>query len=48
VFFTTDALKCWDEYYQSYAQPLGTYIYYIKAKTLGGDVERKGTLVLIR
>lgn len=48
VFYTTDPAKCWNGYYKSYPQPAGTYVYYIKAKTLCGDVERKGSLVLIR
>ena len=29
IFFTTDASKCWDGYYKSDPQPMGTYVYYI-------------------
>ncbi|OIR05733.1 hypothetical protein GALL_121680 [mine drainage metagenome] len=48
IFFTTDPSNCWNGNYKSIPQSMGTFIYKIKAKTLCGDVERNGTLVLLR
>jgi len=48
IFFTTNSANCWDGRYKSYPQEQGTYIYHIKFHSLCGDVDRKGTFVLIR
>lgn len=48
VFHTTDPSACWNGMYKNNLQPPGAYVYQIRAKTLCGDVYRKGTIVLIR
>lgn len=48
VFYTNDTSKAWDGNYNGLPQDRGTYIYYIKADTFCGSVEKKGTVVLIR
>jgi gliding motility-associated-like protein len=49
VFHSTNPFACWDGTYKNILQDSGTFIYYIKAKTMcGGDLERKGTLEVIR
>ena len=48
VFTTTDPTKCWDGTFKGEPQPLGTFVYYVKAKTLCGDIFRKGTVTIIR
>jgi len=48
VFFTTDPANCWNGNYKNIPQDIGTFIYKIKAKTLCGDIERNGTVVLLR
>ncbi|RXK62235.1 T9SS type B sorting domain-containing protein [Lacibacter luteus] len=48
VFSTTNPIACWDGTFKERQSPLGNYVYYIKANTLCGKVERKGNLALIR
>lgn len=48
VYTTSDINGCWDGKIKGIAQPSGTYVYEIAAKTICGEVYRKGTLVLIR
>ncbi|HEX4958013.1 MAG TPA: LamG-like jellyroll fold domain-containing protein [Lacibacter sp.] len=48
VFSTTNPSKCWDGTYKGLQQNPGNYVYYIKAVSLCGTVERKGNLALIR
>ncbi|GAA3951488.1 T9SS type B sorting domain-containing protein [Chitinophaga oryziterrae] len=48
VFHSTTLESCWDGTYKGEPQPIGTYVYIIRAKTLCGDGERKGTVVLLR
>ena len=48
VFYTNDPNKCWDGLYKSKKPELGNYVYYIKAKTACGTVEKKGNVILIR
>lgn len=48
VFGTTDPNQCWDGIYKSKKPEPGNYVYYIKAKTACGDVEKKGNVLLIR
>jgi len=48
VFQTKDPGRCWDGYFAGKLQNSGVYIYIIKARTVCGEVTRKGTLTLIR
>ena len=48
VFSTTNPTACWDGNFKGQPSPLGNYVYYIKATTLCGKIERKGNLALIR
>lgn len=48
VFNTRYPGECWDGTYKGILQPVGTYVYMIRAKTICGDVLRKGTVVLAR
>jgi gliding motility-associated-like protein len=48
VFSTRYPGHCWDGTFKGMEQPAGTYIYMIRAKTICGDVIRKGTVVLAR
>ncbi|WP_372490045.1 gliding motility-associated C-terminal domain-containing protein [Chitinophaga sedimenti] len=48
VFRTNDPLQCWDGTFKGAAQPAGTYVFVIKARTACGNGERKGTVVLVR
>jgi len=48
IFHTNNPSDCWDGRFNGQMQDPGTYIYQIKAKTVCGDVYRKGTVVLIR
>lgn len=48
VFSSQNRGQCWDGTFNGHMQPAGTYAYIIKARTLCGDVIRKGTLLLIR
>ena len=48
VFSTRYPGHCWDGTFKGMELPAGTYVYMIKAKTVCGDVLRKGTVVLAR
>ncbi len=49
IFHTADASKCWDGKWKGREQNGGVFVYWIKAKSIcGGDIFRKGTVVLIR
>jgi gliding motility-associated-like protein len=48
VFHSNNSSICWDGTYKGVLQPSGTYVYQIRAKTICGNVYRKGTVVLIR
>ena len=48
VFETTNAFDCWDGYCKGQPADPGTYVYYMQAKTLCGNVIKKGTILLIR
>jgi len=48
VFYTTDPSACWDGNYKGQPANAGAYVYFIKAVTACGNVERKGDLLLIR
>ncbi len=48
VFQANGPGDCWNGNFHDEPQPAGTYIFYIKANTVCGNVEKKGTIVLIR
>ena len=48
VFETKDAALCWDGSYKGQKAEPANYIYFISAKTLCGNVVRKGSILLIR
>lgn len=48
VFKTHNPAQCWDGTFNGKPQDTGGYIYVIKAKTLCGEVTRKGMVMLIR
>jgi len=48
VFTGRSVSDCWDGTFRGQAQPQGTYVYFVKARTICGDVFRKGHVNLIR
>jgi gliding motility-associated-like protein len=48
LFNTHSPGVCWDGTFKGEAQPAGSYIYMVRAKTICGDVLRKGMVVLAR
>jgi gliding motility-associated-like protein len=48
VFQTRDASQCWDGRFKGALLPTGTFVYLIEADTPCGQVQRKGTVTLIR
>ena len=48
VFHSSATGNCWNGTYKGQPQPTGTYVYQVKAKSLCGNIYRKGTVVLIR
>jgi len=48
VFSTTNPSNCWDGKHKSVTASQGNYVYFIKAKTLCGPVEKKGNVLLVR
>jgi len=48
VFSTHNPQDCWDGSYKGQPLPIGAYVYWIKAKTLCGEVERKGAVTLLK
>ncbi len=48
VFYSRDTHPCWNGKFQGVDQPAGVYVYFIKAVTNCGVIERKGTVTLIR
>ena len=48
VFFTSNPAQCWDGTFRGQPQDAGGYIYVIRARTLCGEVTRKGMVMLIR
>jgi gliding motility-associated-like protein len=48
VFSTTNPANCWDGMYKSVGASQGNYVYFIKAKTLCGPVEKKGNVLLVK
>ncbi len=48
IFETNNAAECWNGYYKGQPAEPGNYVYYLSAKTLCGDVVKKGNVLLIR
>jgi gliding motility-associated-like protein len=48
VFYTNDPNQCWDGTFKGQPADQGNYVYYIKAKTLCGNAEKKGSVILLR
>lgn len=48
VFETKNAAECWNGNYKGQPADPGNYIYFLSAKTLCGDVVKKGSILLIR
>jgi gliding motility-associated-like protein len=48
VFYTTNPNQCWDGRYKDRDLGSGIFIYHVSATTLCGNVEKKGTVTLIR
>ena len=48
VFHSTDPSACWDGTFRGQPQPSGGFVYIIRAKSLCGEVFRRGTVLLIR
>lgn len=48
VFYSTNPMGCWDGTYKGMAQPGGTFVYIIRAKSFCGVINRKGLITLIR
>ena len=48
VFETKNSNDCWNGYFKGKKATPGSYVYYITAKTLCGDIIKKGTILLIR
>lgn len=48
VFYSTDASRCWNGLYKSVKPEPGNYVYYIKAITACGTIEKKGNVLLLK
>jgi hypothetical protein len=48
VFHTTSSAICWDGKYKGVLQNSDAFVYVIKATTGCGNIERKGTVMLLR
>ncbi|QHS62188.1 T9SS type B sorting domain-containing protein [Chitinophaga agri] len=48
VFSAQQAGACWDGTFKGALQPVGSYVYVIRAKTACGEVERKGVVTLVQ
>ncbi len=48
VFYTNNPNQCWNGLYKSDKPEPGNYVYYIKATSLCGTIEKKGNVILIR
>jgi gliding motility-associated-like protein len=49
IFTSTDKNKGWDGYYKGTREPVGVYVYYVKAVTNSGlQLNKKGTITLLR
>lgn len=48
VFYTHNATECWDGTFKGKLQDPSVFVYVVKAKTACGNIERKGTVTLLR
>jgi gliding motility-associated-like protein len=48
VFYSTNTGGCWSGNYKGVEAEAGSYVYYLKAKTICGFVAKKGIVLLIR
>ena len=48
VFHTNNSTVCWDGMYKGQLQDAGAFVYIIKAKTACGNIDKKGTVMLLR
>jgi gliding motility-associated-like protein len=48
IFSANNPSQCWDGKYKGQLQPSDVYVYIIKAKTICGNIFRKGTVALIK
>ena len=48
VFFTNNAANCWDGTFKGEQQDADVYVFIIKAKTVCGNINKKGTVTLLR
>lgn len=48
IFYTNNSTICWDGTYKGEPQDAGVFVYLIKAKTVCGNIDRKGIVTLLR
>lgn len=48
VFETNNVNNCWDGTFKGQPAEVGNYVYYVRARTACGDLEKKGNVLLIR
>ena len=48
LFKTSDPALCWDGKQAGADMPTGTYVYYVRARTICGPVLKRGTVLLLR
>jgi gliding motility-associated-like protein len=48
IFHSTDPANCWDGTYKGKPQNANVFVYIVKAKTACGNVDRKGTVALLK
>lgn len=48
VFSAHNTSECWDGRYKGVLQPAGVFVYLLKGSTICGEVQKKGTVTLIR
>lgn len=48
IYETNDQNNCWEGFYKNQRAPVGTYFYYLRAKSRCGDIFKKGDFILIR
>lgn len=46
VYEFRNTKDCWNGYYKGILQPIGNYVYYLKAVTSCGNIEKKGNIIL--
>ncbi|MGN6342790.1 MAG: LamG-like jellyroll fold domain-containing protein [Ginsengibacter sp.] len=48
IFFTDNSANCWNGTFKGEPQDADVYVYIIKAKTVCGNINKKGTVTLLR